>query len=353
MQRWLASSWHGSALRVARALWIGIIALLLAVSPETQASESTPTTRLVLLSATPRDPLVQRIAAELGSQGFDVMLHEVADGTEEPTDATLRRASATAGAAAAIRVEFSADAVDVWIMDFVRERTVTGRIARIPRAEGTDAVLALRTVEFLRTNLVDLLPPKVVEPDVPPREAPLSEPEPVENEPVVHLGIAPALGSSPGGSGFSLGGLVWTRFHLGTSFGVEVLGAAPVVSAVFEGSEGSATLRVLALGSGFLLRPVRSRSVTPDFALGAALLVIHVQGVPVQGYEGRSSTDLAASPYLRSGLRLPLTAALGVRADLLGGVSIPRTVVVFADRRGGAWGSPWLLVSLGLDIGWR
>jgi hypothetical protein len=85
---------------------------------------------------------------------------------------------------------------------------------------------------------------------------------------------------------------------------------------------------------------------------GAVLSLFSMRGEPSSAtYRGRDASIATLAPVLRAGAAFDIVRALRVRAELAGGVSVPRAVIEFAGREAADWGQPFGLVTLGIEGG--
>jgi hypothetical protein len=314
--------------------------------------------RLLVFSNQLQDPLVSRVLAELRSQGFEVITASAAAG-RIPDREVLAIAEA-ARAVAAVRMTVSESAVDLKVTDSMTEGTFVRRI----EVEADPTVAALRTVEVLRTRLINLLalaprhrarPTEPARPTAPSATAP-SAAERVRAPPLrstFGLALGAAVADSPGGSTRSWDMLAAFRWRTQTDFLVEALALVPVTRSEFRESDGSARLGFGCLGAGIGWRPIRARWWSPELGAGLAGILVQVQGIPGAGLSGHNDTSFAVSPYLRTGFSVDFWETLAVRGDFLAGLALPRTVILFGDRQVGSWGRPLVLGSAGLEWTWQ
>jgi hypothetical protein len=131
-----------------------------------------------------------------------------------------------------------------------------------------------------------------------------------------------------------------------------------VTEAELHESEGSAEIQthvfVLQLGySPF----APTTSVQIETGLGAALLVLDMQGTGAPPYQGGKTQSLSGLYFVHADIAHSFARSLRVRGSLLFGVSAPRPVVDFDDREIAAWGRPFagalLTAELGLPVPMR
>ena len=126
-----------------------------AVAALPEVPDRTP--RVALLSAVANDPLAGRIDAELRAVGVDVSRAAIAPsvGIEEQV-----RAALVAGARAVVVAD--GHRTDVWIAQDGSDRVGLRQELEVDETSGLQAVLALRTVEFLRISLGLVSEPNIV-----------------------------------------------------------------------------------------------------------------------------------------------------------------------------------------------
>jgi hypothetical protein len=340
-----------------RGYWFAVMVTLLvclmaraAVADDQNGEEP----RLLVFSDQLGDPLVSRVLGELRSQGFEVITVSAA-AAGIPDREVLAMAEA-ARAVAAVRIVVSESAVDLKVTDSMTEGTFVRRL----EVEGDRTVAALRTVEVLRTRLINLLAlaprrgPRVVEPARP--TATSAPPRQVRAPPAraaFGLALGAAVAESPGGSTPSWHALAAFRWSTPTELLVEALALLPVSRSEFRERDGSARLGFGWLGAGIGWQPMSGRRWSPDLGAGVAGMLVRVQGMPSAGLTGHTDTSLAASPYFRTGFSVACWKTLAVRGDLLAALAVPRTVILFGDRQVGSWGRPVVLGSAGFAWTWQ
>ena len=345
--------WTGVPRR--RGYWFAVMTALLVcfIAPAALAdAENRENPRLLVFSDQLGDPLVARVLGELRSQGFEVM--PVSAASASMPDHELVAIAEAADAVAAVRISVSESAVDLRVTDSMTEATFVRRL----EVEGDPTVAALRTVEVLRTRLINLLalaPRRTPRSREPARPTGTSATRRVLAPPArseFGLALGGAVAESPGGSTASWHVLAAFRWRTRTDLLVDALALLPATQAEFREREGSARLGFGCLGAGVGWRPIRARWWSPDLGAGLAGMVVQVRGIPGPGLSGHTDTSLAASPYLRTGFGVAFWKTLALRADLLALWAMPRTVILFGDRQVGSWGRPVVLGSAGLEWTW-
>ncbi len=201
--------------------------------------------RVALLSTTLDDPLAGRIDAELQTIGIDVSRAVVtpAVGIEDQVRAEI------AGGARAVIVA-DGHRTDVWISELGSHRVGLRQELEVDEASGLQAVLALRTVEFLRISLG-----LVVEPTATPRAAapPSTLPVPPAPPPArwIAAGASAGVLAVSGGGAFAIAGIS-LRAQLAGMVGAELSLYAPLTEAPLTTAEGEARTSAWMAGGGIL-----------------------------------------------------------------------------------------------------
>jgi hypothetical protein len=281
--------------------------------------------RVALLSTTPDDPLAGRIDAELGTIGIDVARAVVSPGSA--IDEQVR--AAIAGGARAVIVA-DGHRTDVWISDPGSTRVGLRQELEVDEASGLQAVLALRTVEFLRISLGLVAEPEASLP-APPRPAavaravPAAPPQPTRWFDA--SASAGALAVSGGGGTIAVAG-VSLRAQLAGMVGAELSVYAPLTEATLSTADGDARTSAWMAGGGILLAPRFDQRISFEVAAGSLIMTVHSSGVAAATSNPDSVTRAAI--YGRGAARLRLLPRLALRLDLYGGGIIRAPHIVLA-----------------------
>jgi hypothetical protein len=295
------------------------------------ASEST--LRVVLLSTTPDDPLAGRIEAELGTIGLEVSRAVVAPGVDidEQVRAELAR-----GARAVVVAD--GHRTDVWIAAPRSDRVGLRQELEVDEDSGQQAVLALRTVEFLRISLGLVAEPPPTPPVVA-RSGPVA-PLPPPPRRWVTADVSSGVLLSSGGGGMSTVAGVDVRAQLAGMIGAELSFYAPLVAAQLPNRQGQAHTSAWLGGGGLLLAPRSDGRFSVQAAAGAWAVLIRSTGAPVSNgqveVDGFSVQTVRAALYARGAARLRLAPRLVLRLDLLAGtvVNAPTINSTLTDSQG-------------------
>jgi hypothetical protein len=293
--------------------------------------------RVALLSTTPDDPLAGRLDAELHTIGFEVSRSVVSPttGIDEQVRGEL------AGGARAVIVA-DGHRTDVWIAQAQSGRVGLRQELEVDETTGDHAILALRTVEFLRISLGLASEPAVA---------------PLERSPVVARVVAPPPPPEPArwlaadvSSGVlaSLGGLgvvavagVSLRAQLAGVVGAEICAFFPLTDSVLAESGGQVRTSVWLAGGGVLFAPRLGRRVSVDAATGALAVFVRATGTPTPAGPGVTDEQTGVALYARAALRFRVMQRLVLRLDVLGGGAVRRPVISVAGRDVASWGTPF------------
>ena len=302
--------------------------------------------RVALFSTTPDDPLAGRIDAELGTIGIDVSRAVVTPGAgiEEQVRAAI------AGGARAVIVA-DGHRTDVWISQPGSDRVGLRQELEVDEASGLQAVLALRTVEFLRISLG-----LVAEPEAAPPAAPTAvarhvvPPAPAPSRWFTAEASGGALAVSGGGGTIAVAG-VSLRAQLAGMVGAELNVYAPLTEATLTTADGAARTSAWMAGGGILLAPRLDQQVSFEVGAGSLVAVVSSRGVAVSS-GNHTGTDQVARPaiYGRGAARLRLLPLLSLRLDLYGGGVISPPPINFLGTKVATWGPGFAAAMGGAEL---
>ena len=296
-----------------------------------EAPDRTP--RVALLSTVPDDPLAGRIDAELRAVGVDVSRAAItpAMGIEEQVRAAL-------GAGARAVVVADGHRTDVWIAQDGSDRIGLRQELEVDETSGLQAVLALRTVEFLRISLGLVSEPKVVPLAV---AKPIAAGTvPVMPEPKRWMTIdasSGVLASAGGGGAIAIAG-VSLRGQLWRILGAELCFYAPLTEAAVTSGDGAARTSAWLAGGGLVIAPRQDDRASIEVAAGTLATLIRSDGSPSStaasaGAVGANDRVLRAALYGRGAARLRLAPRLSLRLDLIAGTVINPPPITFTPTR--------------------
>ncbi len=335
--------------RVALAFLV-ILSLLLPRGAVAATGDERP--RVLLIGKGPDDPLLKALRAELSDLDVTVVQRDAAD--------RLDAAAREEGAAAAIRLLSSHNGVEVWMADASSGRSLLRQLIVDESPGGPNhSVVALQTVELLRTSLLFENAEPPAPPSPPPEPVKPTESKSPRSEPAPrgHRGEAGAqagLGAlySPGGAGAAF--QLWLAAHYPVndwlSLGVDL--SLPLGRGSIAGPEGTALVGAQLAAVDARLR---FRLGGPWFAgLGAAVGVLRLttEGKAVPPLEATEDDVVTGVLLLRADGGLAVAPWLRVGARAAVGASLPRVELSFAGNRAGTWGLP-VLGALGfVEIPW-
>jgi hypothetical protein len=311
--------------------------------------------RTVVLVAAHDDPIGTRVNAELRAVGFDVDLVEVARPAAARGDPGVDLSGRSASTVAAIAIGARGGEVRVWTIGSGSD----GLVLRATIENDADpAIVALRTVEALRTSVNDLQP----QARGPLAPGPATSPPPPATDDRRGPGVggpralrwgaslAPAFSVSAGEAEASWHALAVVHVLWGPRWGVEALGVIPLSDTRWTETEGSALVTYALVAAGARWEAFAARRQTGDVGVGVGAAFLHAEGSPAPGFSGTTLNTTAAAPYARIGYAVAVAPWLRMRADLAAFVAVPRPVLTFAGRDAGSWGQPLLAGSIGVEI---
>ena len=289
------------------------------VSDLPEVPDRTP--RVALLSAVADDPLAGRIDAELRAVGVDVSRAAISPAME--IEAQVRGAL---GAGARAVVVADGHRTDVWIAQDGSDRVGLRQELEVDDTSGLQAVLALRTVEFLRISLGLVSGPTVVPPAAPPI-ARATVPAPPAPQRWMAVDVSSGLLASAGGLEAMVVAGIGLRAQLAGLVGAELLGYAPLTESGPSDPAAQAHTSVWLAGGGLVLAPRADGRVSFDAALGTMAIFVRSTGTSSAQLIGSTVVGTGAALYARSAARFRLAQRLALRIDLLAGATIVRPVI--------------------------
>jgi hypothetical protein len=321
------------------ALMLGVVPLAAASKPHDEPARR----RVLLLTDSAADPLMDRIRAEVLALGLEVVVRR-AEGT---IDARARAEHAVA----AVRVLPARNGVEVWTADETSGRPLLRQAVVDDRPGGPDRTLiALQTAEVLRTSLFPRPPPEPARVIIQVAPAPARASE---------AGVSAGAGLLYGFGGASAAWQAWLSLHrLWTEhLGVALDVSAPLRRGTVSGPEGTADVGAVTAGVAVLARFASGsgRSFASAGA-GAAFVSLVATGHPTATTAplgGGFTATYTGLVYLRAALgrKVSRWAVLGVSG--LAGSTVARMSVRFAGNGAGSWGVPVLGLGLFGELDWR
>jgi hypothetical protein len=295
--------------------------------------------RVALLSAVADDPLAGRIDAELRVVGVDVSRAVIvpATGIEEQVRAAL-------GTGARAVVVADGHRTDVWIAQVGSNRVGLRQELEVDESSGLQAVLALRTVEFLRISLGLVSEPNVVplEPPRPPEATAAS----VAPEPSRWLTVDASSGvlATAGGLGAIAIAGVSVRAQLWRILGAELSFYAPLTGAPSNNADGDARTSAWLAGGGLVIAPRPDDRASIEVGAGALAMLIRSNGTASSaavsaGAVGANVQVFRPALYGRGAARLRLAPRLSLRLEVMAGTVISPPPINFISTQVATWGA--------------
>jgi hypothetical protein len=289
------------------------------------------TPRVALLSAVPDDPLAGRIEAELRAVGVDVSRAAIAPATgiEEQV-----RTALVAGARAVVVAD--GHRTDVWIAQDRSNRVGLRQELEVDETSGLQAVLALRTVEFLRISLGLVSEPNIV--PVVAAPSTVERPVPVAAVPRRWMAVdasSGVLASTGGGGAIAIAGAS-LRAQLWGILGAELCFYAPLSESVLTNADGEARTSAWLAGGGLVIAPRPDDRASIEVGVGTLATWIRSDGIGASGFDERT---VRAALYGRGAARVRLAPRLSLRLDVMAGTVINPPAIVFVSTRVATWGA--------------
>jgi hypothetical protein len=298
--------------------------------------------------------LARNLQIELTAQGFEPILLD----TARPGQVTdVGQSVADSHAVGAIWIPVGGEGrLEVWVPDsggtpVQRELTVT---------RSDDArVVATSAVELLRANLRELdsrrdhrkleKERRAAMPGLAP--LPPDAAAPAERSgPRWGLALGPAITTSPGGLGASLGVQPELRLWLSDTTGISAFGLVPLMNESVSAEEGNAELQIYVIGAGPRLRLLPHSLFGADISAGLLAAIMPMKGAATAPLEGVSDTATAAGAFGAVSLSYRLSHTVSVYGVGTLGRLFEEVEVRFADRAAASWGNPFGQASLGIAV---
>ncbi|HVZ85949.1 MAG TPA: hypothetical protein VHG72_03220 [Polyangia bacterium] len=305
--------------------------------------------RVALLSTTAEDPLAGRLEAEMRSVGIDVSRTSLS-----PLLDIDEQARSELGSGARAVVVADGHRTHVWIAEDDSDRVGLRQELEVAQASGQEAVLALRTVEFLRISLGLVSappsappPPPVVAPAPPPATIATSPPDGVGGPLSLALDVSSGALASSGGFGASAVIGIAFRARLVDVVGAELCAYLPLGESDLTTAFGSTHSSVWLVGGGVTVLPHSDRRFAVEASLGALAAIARSTGVadPSEA-DARVRTDqrTGLAIYGRVAARVRLAPRWSLRVDALIGTAAVRPVINVPaasseDQQVASWGA--------------
>lgn len=324
--------------------WLALfgVLILIVASPVSAAKprHETDQQRVLILTDSPGDPLIQRIRAEVVSLGMQVVVRRA----EGPIDARARAEHA----AAAIRMLPTRNGVEVWTADETSGRPLLRQAVVDDKPGGPDGkLIALQTAEVLRTSLFPHPPPEPAAMIVQVAPARASETS-------ATAGVGLLYGAGGAGPAWQ----AWLSFqHLWTDHLAGALDVSlPIHRGTMSGPEGTADVGAVTVGAEVLARFVSDRRLFANAGVGAAFAAVLATGHPttnVAPLVSSSTTAYTGLAYARAALARKVFRWLAVGVSGVAGSTVAPVHIRFAGNDAGSWGVPLVGVALFGQADWR
>jgi hypothetical protein len=295
--------------------------------------------------------LVRTLTSELAAGGYEVQIVGATVAVDLSSEAAARHARTV------LRVSPTNTSIDLWIADHegsevqFRERIEAGPAKEDP------SLLAIRAQEAVHGKLLPVAPLLPQEPPSPAvKPVPTTAPPPLTPTapPRFSAAVGPSVVGSPGGASPMGDAALAFSWLASEHWMVEAMARLPVLAGHVDGAEGVAHVGLAAAGGGLSFAFAgREAALRPSAGVGVALGWTHIDGIADAPFVSHSANLLAALPYACLSTRLRLTSALSLRAQVLGGPSLPPQAVTFAGRQAATFGEPVLDGTLMLEATWH
>jgi hypothetical protein len=313
-----------------------LAALLLLTSNRRACAESAAL--IVLVRPTKTTPAVTealtRVRGELTADGFDVAMID-ADTASDPDRALARVGQQTSAAATlGIFIRDEANAVELWVLDRVTNKT---SVRRAQAEKGDDwrapEVLARRVVELLRASLLEVLVgrPRRTNETASPQTQAYKWAARALDRPRSSWGIdgGAAMLAGFGGVRATILPVARLRMSLGESFTARVtvagLGTRPTVSAEDGTAAISQELALVELQTIF----GKGKWVRPVLSLGAGAYHVGAVGNARWPYQGVDVARWAVAADAGAGISLPLSSTFEISIEGHAMVATPYPLIRF------------------------
>jgi hypothetical protein len=323
--------------------------LLLSLSVTRAFAE--PRVRVAALISPANAAMTARIGAELAAGGFELQLAQPL--SWPPSRQEIAEIARKERAIAGLALIPHDDVLEIWIVDRVTGKTVVRELPSEPdqqSAQDRADLVAICALETLRATLLELTVVHHSQGEVapPPAVRALLRPEPSR--------FALRVGTGVGYSGDSLGPAV----ELGVAGSVALLphlhlgldAFVPLTAPTLTGPEGQAEVGASLMGA-FTEVSLTDPSARADVMVGggAWVALLTLRGRAQPSYLGTSVQVVTLVPHLDLGARARLGRRIAFIARVSGAVATPKANVRFAGRDVAAWGRPFVLGAMMIEVG--
>lgn len=320
------------------------VATVIVASPARHAHAES---RVVVVAASLPSRLLTRTESEVRASALDATRLLLPAGTPLGPEELAKQARATR-ASAVLRV--SSTGIEVWIAS-----PPGGRLAFVETVtedahdEASEGVAALRATEIVQAALgpeASLPGSPAVGGETAPRG-----PVPVRAQGRFRAHLSPWFAVSPGGVGPMFGAQASLGINVGDHVRVDVLGSAPLSSAVVRRSEGEARVRIMMVGTTISYAALAPHArLRPHVASGVSLALLGVEGRAAAPFEARAGDAAAPCVWVGAGATLRISPSLAARAEADFGMTTSRLRVNFAGRSQAEWGRGAVSTTVGAEV---
>jgi len=296
--------------------------------------------RVVLVRPPEPDALLAeaftRLHAELRLQDFEVEVVDATGGPSTPESLAAAAQRADAFAAISLSRRASTRTADVWLVDRVTGKT-TLRTLALDRESDAPTVLAMRTVDLLRSSLREYAPGRAPPPEVrgvdrrpiPEDVKAFSAPPP----PAFALELMGVMLVQAGELDAAYGPAAAFEYRLSDRFRIGLLLAGPLLGASFETRYGRATVRQeLGAIEGEIV-VVEHRPLTLAVVLGLGVFHLRARSEVDPPLVAQTDDVTSALGSLGAEIRLALTDHLGLSVEGAALALAPQPGVAVLDDR--------------------
>ncbi len=327
------------------------VVLLLALCFSGAVVRAEERSRIVALVPPTDTVTLTRLKAELAAAGFD--LRAVQPSRWAPTRDDIRDIARRENAIAGMALLPREGTVEIWIVDRVTGKTVLREVAAGVAGQGveeTAELVAICAVETLRATLMETALPYPSRGEI---AAPTAVRDLLRSRPSRFAArVSGAVGYGFGSLGLEGAVGVSAIATLSPHLRVGLDGLLPVTTPTVAGPEGRAEVRRSLAGAFFeaaLIGPGARFGCT--LGGGAWLGVLSVRGAADPPYVGRSDRVMTLVPHIDAGGTVRISDRIAVGLRFSGAIAAPEAVVRFAGRDVANWGRPFVLATLGLEVG--
>ncbi|MDP8999506.1 MAG: hypothetical protein M3O46_05285 [Myxococcota bacterium] len=302
--------------------------------------------------------VLNRARGELVADGFGVLLVDAVPEDGRVASITRKGHESGAAVAAGLFVADDASTIELCLVDELSGRVLVRRLdVQANSSEHAPEVLARRTVDLLRSSLLDFLVQSlrssVLESQASRRPAPVVDrnEQSVESRWGIEAGLG-VLGSFQG-AGASIAPLARLRFAVNRNFQLRAtaswFGTQPHVTS--SNGTGTATIEQGVAVVECVARFWRSRWFRPELSMGGGTYYVATNGNGVAPYPSKQSSGFAAAIDAGLGVGTPIGAHFELLLELHAIVTAPGIAIRFLDADAARIGRPSLLSTLSL-AGW-